>query len=269
MSRFVASFRWHLGRERARMLGLAICAGLFLGVVLGISNSVQPAEIQVVFDKLPPALHAMLGLEDGVPFDLSRWVGLVHGHPVWLVAVLAFPLAAALRGIAGGVEDGSLEVVLSQPIGRTSYYASLASVVALGSTVVLAGSLTGGLLARSLIELPGELPTSTLLQLSISGWALAIAAGGIGLLASAAGAGGGRPTTWAVGIVVAMFFVRFVSDMVPTLSWLQWLSIFGYHDAREIVGKGLQPGSLAALLFIGVSCAGVGAWVFRRKQLTF
>ena len=46
MSQFSAAFKWHLRRERARMLGLGLCAAIFVSVVPGFANSVQPSEIR-------------------------------------------------------------------------------------------------------------------------------------------------------------------------------------------------------------------------------
>lgn len=269
MTRFGAMFMWHFRRERFRMLGLGLAAALFVALVLAISNSVRPAEVQELFEKLPPMVRGMIGLKAGEMFDMARWVGVIFTHPVFLIAILVFPLAAGLRGISGGVDDGSLEVVLAQPISRTTYYTSLAAVVGVGVTVVLTCSLLGSLLVRALIDLPGELLTSTLVQLTVSAWALAFAVGGIALLASAAGAGGGRPGSWAIGSVVAMFFFQFLSTVLPDFAWLRWLSIFGYHAPREVVRDGLAPGLTLALIAVGIACAGAGLVAFRRKQLTF
>ncbi len=251
------------------MLALGLFAATFVALVLGISNSVRPTEVQELMEKFPAGLRAMLGLKDGDIFDMARWVGAVHTHPVWLVAILSFPLAAGLRGIAGGIDDGTLEVVLAQPMSRSAYYLALAGVVTLGVTVCLTCSLLGGLAVRAVIELPGEIPATTLLALSASGWALALSVGGITLLASVVGAGGGRPGSWAIAIVVAMFFLRFLSNVVPTLSWLHWFTVFGYHDPRELVHEGFRAGPFLVLVSVGVACAGAGLWAFRRKQLTF
>ena len=209
MSGFGAAFLWHFRRERVRMLVLGFAAALFVAVVLGLSNSVQPVEIQELFEKLPPTFGALVGVNAGELFDLSRWVGLVHNHPLWLVAVLSFPIVAGLRGIASGIDDGTLELILAQPLGRGTYYLALAAVVGLGTTWIVAWSLFGGLIAKGVITLPEDLATSTLLQLSVSGWALALSVAGISLLISVVSGGGGRPASTAVGIVLAMFFLRF------------------------------------------------------------
>ena len=58
-------------------------------------------------------------------------------------------------------------------------------------------------------------------------------------------------------------------DMVPTLDWLGYVTIFGYYTPREVVREGLRLTPILALLGTGLGCAGVGLWAFRRKQLTF
>lgn len=269
MSQFSAALMWHFRRERVRAAVLGLGALLFVALLLGLSNSIQPVELQALFEKLPPTLGALVGIDEGEMFELSSWVGLVHNHPIWLIAILAFPLAAGLRGVSGGIDDGTLELVLAQPLGRDTYYLALAAVVALGTTWILICSMLGGLIARSVVTLPEELPASTLLQLSASGWALALSVAGISLLVSVVSAGGGRPGTTAIGIVLAMFFLRFLADVLPGADWLRWVSVFGYHDPGQLVKEGLAVAQILALLTVGLVCAAIGLWAFRRKQLTF
>jgi ABC-2 type transport system permease protein len=251
------------------MAVLGLAAFVVVAVLLGLSNSVRPVEVQEIFEKLPPAFHALIGMREGEMFDLARWASLVHNHPLWLTVILSFPLASGLRGVASGVDDGTLELVLAQPLGRSTYYLALAAVVVLGTTWVLTCSMLGGLIARSVITILDELPTTTLLQLAASGWALALSVAGIALLISVVSAGGGRPWSTAIGIIVGMFFFRFLSDMVPGASWLRWVSVFGYHDSRQLVREGLAAGQFLTLLTVGLVCAGIGLWAFKRKQLTF
>jgi len=57
--------------------------------------------------------------------------------------------------------------------------------------------------------------------------------------------------------------------MVPGASWLRWVSVFGYHDSRQLMSEGLAAGQFLTLLAVGLVCAGIGLWAFKRKQLTF
>jgi ABC-type transport system involved in multi-copper enzyme maturation permease subunit len=269
MSGFSAAFMWHLRRDRVRMAVLGLAAASFVALVLGLSDSIRPIDVQELLESLPPALRALMGMNEGVTFNVSRWVGLVYNHPVWLIAILGFPLASGLRGVAGGIDDGTAELVLAQPLGRSTYYLALAAVVALGTTLVLACSMLGGLIARHFITLPDVLPTSILLELSASGWALGLSVAGISLLISVVSAGGGRPGSAAIGIVVGMFFIRFLADVVPGASWLRWFSVFGYHNPDQVAAEGLAAGPFLALLAVGLVCGGIGLWAFKRKQLTF
>lgn len=267
MSRFNKLVLWHLGREWRRLSLLSLAVGTFMGLLVTISKSIQPREIQELYEKMPPAFQALIGLEQGVQLDLGYWLGIINNHPIWLIGILSFPLAAGLRGIAGGIADGTLEPVLSQPVSRTSYYLALATVLAWGAITTLTASFLGGVLAGSLVELPSELPVSTLLQLSASGLALALAVVGITLLISASGSR--RPATWAVSLIVVMFFVRFLADVWPAFSGAAPLSIFHYHGTQEIVRNGMRAGPILVLGMVSVCCATGGLLVFQRRQLTF
>ena len=79
------------------MAVLGLAALIFVALMLGLSNSIQPPELQALFKKLPPTLGALVGIDEGEMFDISGWVGLVHNHPIWLIAILAFPLCAARK----------------------------------------------------------------------------------------------------------------------------------------------------------------------------
>ena len=66
MSRFGAAFRWHFRRERVRMLVFGLFAALFVALVLGVSNSVRPSEIQQILEKMPEGFSRFLPLP-GLP----------------------------------------------------------------------------------------------------------------------------------------------------------------------------------------------------------
>ena len=178
-----------------------------------------------------------------------------------------FPLAAGLRGIGGGIIDGTLEPVLAQPISRTTYYVSLAMVLAIGSFSALTGSFIGGVIVSNAVELPGEFNYSIFVPLLISGLALSLSVGGITLLASAAASR--RHVTWAVSTVVFLFFLRFLGDVWPAFSFASPISVFYYHDPMEIVTDGHSIGSIIMLLVVATACTVAGLVVFRKRQLTF
>ena len=115
------------------MVVLGAAAFAFVAAMLGLSDVVRPVEVQELFEKLPPSVHALIGLKEGEMFDLSGWASLVYNHPLWLTVILSFPLASGLRGVASGVDDGTLELVLAQPLGRSTYYLALAAVVVLAA----------------------------------------------------------------------------------------------------------------------------------------
>lgn len=268
MKHYVALLLWQLGRERNRILIFTLAVTAFTALMMAISDSVKPADLQELLDKMPREARAFMKLKAGMVFTIERWLAMAHNHPLWLILILALPLAGGHRGLARGMEDGTLEVVLAQPISRTAYYLALASMLVIGVTLTLIFSTLGGLTVTWLMELPGEIRTGKLIELAVSGWALALSVTGLTLFFSA-GAGGRSPGMWAVGVVVFFFFARFLANAWSWFSWAGAYSIFNYHDPQKVLDEGLSPVSLAILLGVALLCGAAGLVLFRRRQLLF
>lgn len=64
MGGFNAAFMWHFRRERVRMAALGLTAAAFVALVLGLSDSIRPIDVQELFESLPPALRALMGMNE-------------------------------------------------------------------------------------------------------------------------------------------------------------------------------------------------------------
>lgn len=269
MTGFANLFCGHLRRDRRWVLLLSVGAAFFMALLMAISSRIRPAEIQEILEKLPEGIRAIISVQPGEQFTFERWIAVAHTHPVWLILILAFPLATGLSGIAGGLADGTLENVLAQPVSRTTYYAALAAHLAAGTTAIVLASSLGAVAASRVVDLPGELRTATLMQLGMSGWLLALSVGGIALLISSLSERGRGAGTWAIGTVVTFFAIRFLAEMWPAAAWTGQFSIFFYHHPQSIIRDGLSPVSAGVLAGVAAVCAAFGLAVFRRRALMF
>lgn len=269
MTAFENLLRAHLRRDRRWLLLLSAAAAFFMALLMAISSRIRPTEIQGILEKLPPGIRGLLMVQHGEQFTFERWVAVAHAHPVWLILILAFPLSTALAGIAGGLADGTLEILLAQPVSRTAYYLALAAHVSLGTTAIVLASSLGAVAASRLVDLPGEIHSGTLLQLGASGWLLALSVGGIALLVSAASPRGRGATAWALGLVVTLFALRFLAEMWPAAAGLGTVSIFNYHEPQSIIREGIAWTSALVLGGVALGCGCAGWAVFRRRQMMF
>ena len=269
MKPFLVLLRWNLRWERARLAALALAAGIFLGLLVGLSDVIRPAEMQEFSAKLPPAFQSMANLKIGQEFTPDSWIAIAHSHPLWLVLVLTFPLHFGVAAFARRIEDGSLETILAEPISRTTYYLSAAASLAAGTLAVVAVSTAGGLIGPRLVHLPSTIPPGRFLAHAASGASLALAVGGISLAASATLGGRGRPGAWTLGAVVVFFFVEYLSRIWSRFAWAGRLSLFHYHAPHQIARDGLAIWNVAVLLGTALLSCALGLVAFRRRALSF
>ncbi|MEW6471785.1 MAG: ABC transporter permease subunit [Actinomycetota bacterium] len=261
-SRFVRDTRRSLAWWVLGMVGLVLFTVAFYPSVKGNEA------FDKLFEDLPLAVRTLVGAQEGVP--LTSPPGYLHGRlfsvmvPVLLVT-LGIGLGA--RAIAGSEGDGTLELLLAQPVTRTRVVAErygvvvavlaavsatiTASLVALGPFVGLLDGITvGGLCAANgavfcLALLHATLAFAVGCATGRSGAAVAVAtsvaAGGY-LVQSLAALGGGVPT-------------------------IEGLSPWHWYLDRNILIDGLDPAAVIGPVVIAGLLFAAGCWLFNRRDL--
>ena len=134
-----------------------------LGVLLtvGFTVAVWPSvegqqQFEDLMRDLPPALQALFGAQEGIPFISPA--GYLHGRlfsSLLPLLLLVFGISLGGRAVGGAEEDGTLELVLAHPVSRAGVafqrYAAVV-VLLLGLTGVGLASLVAAAPAVGLLE---------------------------------------------------------------------------------------------------------------------
>ncbi|MGH1491602.1 MAG: ABC transporter permease subunit [Acidimicrobiales bacterium] len=246
-------------------LGMVALAGLTVAFYPSIRNDAESFES--LFDSFPPELLSIFGIEDAA--SLVTATGLVNSRlysgigPV-ILAVLGIGIGTA--AIAGEEEDGTLDLLLSQPVTRTQLVVekSAAAAVLIG-IVMIALFLTLSIL-NPLVDLDftfwGILSANVALGLfAVSFFSLAMAVGGLT---------GNRGLTVGVsaGTVATLFFVNGLAPLVDEIAWLQKLTPFYWLQEPNPLANGLDfVATIIFLLAIGLLLA-VTIWGFNRRDVS-
>ncbi len=194
-------------------------------------------------------------------------------HPFFLILVSIWSIARGSAAVAAEVERGTMDLLLSRPVSRSSYLASQVG-VAMAGLIVLALSLAaGGSLAvryNSLRVPPGAW---TLIRPAANLAALGLPIYGYTLLASSIDNVRWRPT-WIGSSLTLAGFIAYVIAMIPVFSemwwkpWLERLSIFRAYNPVELVAKGETFGTnLALLTGVGAPCIVLAFLIFAFRDL--
>lgn len=181
-------------------------------------------------------------------------------HPFVILIVAMWPIARGSAAVAGELEKGSLDMVLSRPVSRAGYLTSQVLTFAVG-LVVLSGALVAGNQVANrfnFLEIR-PLPMAAI-RPGLNAMALGFAVFGYTLALSSVDIVRWRPNLVASAATLAMFIALIVSG-IPSLEewkWLEKVSIFTAYDPVGAALRGSYFGFNAAVLG-GIGLAGIVA----------
>ena len=225
-------------------------------------------------DAMPEQLKAAMGIqgpdESALIFQAGAftYVGYLNIEYIsWLPLLLGIYAVVYCGGLVSKeVERGTLDVVLSQPVERTTFllstlsgFSTLALTATAFSTIaVLLGGLTIG----------EDASVSNVIAVHAVSFLLVAAIAGYSTLASCVSLDPGRSLA-AAGVLTALtYFVNVLGSAIEAVGWLKYVSLFYYYDSLQVLAEG------------AINWAGVGVYVgvfavttvsavlvFRRKDL--
>jgi ABC-2 type transport system permease protein len=252
-------------RRRALMwwvIGSVLYALLIVGSYPSISGQ---DELNDLMDDYPPELIALFSGGE-TTFDLTSAAGYLNSQLFALVLPLLVVILAVGFGstaIAGEEEQGTLELVMSYPVGRSRVVLEKAMVLVVLVVVLVATTYLATFGVGRAVDIDLGVANITL------SWVGQVLLGvGFGFLALAVGAyRGSRAFAIAVaaGVAGASYLV---GSLGPVVSWLEpakWISPFYYATGDNPLANGVPAWHLLVLVgFCGAALAAAVVGFVRR-----
>ncbi len=258
------------------MSGPIFAMGVRLRLAATLAAAAGMTAVIVMVGALFPAVGDSIGqlhLPDGVSEllggadygTISGWmkseIGAVYGPLV----IGATAITGASATLAGEEEDGSLGLLLAQPVPRRALLLAKAAAVAVNVLVVafgtFAGLLLGVVLAGGGITVGHSL--ALVVHLTVFGWVT----GALALLVAAATGRRALAGGVAAGYAVLGFLINGFAPLIGAIDWLKYLVPFHYYADGDPLARGLQAGNLALLLGVTVVLVGAAVVLFGRRDL--
>ncbi len=214
------------------------------------TNIDYQAMIEQVFT---PEMMAAFG-GAGIEFStLGGFMAIEYLTLIWVFIIAAAVITFIAGALGGAVEDGTMEVTLSQPVSRSTValtsYLGMATYSAILSFVTVAT-----------IYLPGflhdvDVPLDAMALLFVVGTLMSLAIGGLAFFISAVSSGKGRTIGITLGVLVAMYLADVLGNLSDKAEWLVDFSLFNYWEPNRIVDD-LEVAAATWIVF------GIAALVF-------
>ena len=221
-------------------------------------------ELPLIRDLLQIALGADL-IGDLTPTTMATF-GLAH--PLLYVFAWTLLIAMGSAVIAGEIDRGTADLLLTLPISRGAVYLSTSAAWAAAAVLIGVAPLAGLWLGVHIWPAAGPVDFARLWPLIPNFVALNLAVAGLAMLISSLVSRRGK----AVGIVLA---VLLISDLFNILTqfWsvlrpIRFLGFLHYYRVLPVVRSGNLPWGDIGILFAVAAVAWLaGLWHFRRRDI--
>ncbi|UCD29786.1 MAG: hypothetical protein JSV03_04695 [Planctomycetota bacterium] len=248
---------------------IAIMIFLIQIAVCGIVHDNEKVKMFLSFlELLPSVFKTALGGEELQATNVSGLIAIGYQHPLVLILYMLFAVGVPTRLLAGEVQNGTMELILSLSATKTQVYVCAGILTIVGMFALVLVMLLGTYVGTSLYRFDEEIPLYPFFRIAIIGGLLASAVGAISLLAAALF----RRRSTAVGVTVAYLVVNYfaclVAELWPGMEFLGPTTLFWYIDGPKILHQSTWPLSdISVLTSILVTAAVAGGLIWQRRDL--
>jgi ABC-2 type transport system permease protein len=253
---------WHILRlQRRGALIWGLVLGLYGAAIVATFPTFGAAEqMDQLVRMYPEGMRVAFNIEDmGTPegFLDSQVFSLAP------LALAFFPILACAGAIAGAEEQGTLDVLLGNPLPRWQLVAGtfLATALSLLAIVVVVGLLTYGTAALFDVDVPLLTTAEAVLNL----WPACLFFGGLALLCSALFHRRALAVALPAGVLFAAYLADVLGEVSDDLEDLRPASVFYYYGSA--IKDGIDWGNFAGLTLAALLLALLAALAFSRRDI--
>jgi ABC-2 type transport system permease protein len=268
-----ASFPWPLLRFWIiRILPawflLALMIFLFQIAICGIVHDNERVKALLAYlDVLPSFIKAFMGGDILQSGNIAGLIAIGYQDPLILLLYMLFAVGVPTALLAGEVQRGTMELILSRRTTKTQVYICAGLITVVGMYALVVVMFLGTVAATNIYKFYQQVPLYSFFKLAVCGGILASAVGAIALLAAACFRSG-MAVSVTVAFLVVNYFVSIITKWWPQMKWLDPYTMFNYVNGVKIFARHSWPvGDMFVLISILVISAVLGGVIWSRRDL--
>jgi ABC-2 type transport system permease protein len=261
------------GDQRGLVMSITALWLAFPWIYVWLSAQIPMSAFQDVLLRAIPEDWQKLS---GVPFsEVATHAGRVALAFIDPVVILTSVVWAVTRGsdaVSGQVERGTMEMILAQPVRRSSVFVTQALATTAAAALLCGVLLFGVWTAIVCGPWADKVDPTRFVPAAANVFGLMVCIGGITALVSAADSYRWRTIGALCGFYVFSLLAKLVGRLSGSWSWVGYLSVFNAYEPQRLVGAPAEAWQrLAAydgvLLGIGIAAYVAGAVIFVQRDL--
>ena len=238
-------------------------------MIMGLWPFMETIDWVAMVESLPEGLAGQRVLADLSPMEQSFYQYLSTEWSSWLqLAAAYFGLWIGASVVVRDFGNGTLDVLLSPPISRTTFIVARMFALLLGASVVCSASLVGAVIGVLLWVPEGDVRLADLALMHLQLLLFALATSGIGLVLATLILQPGR--TYGVGALLmgVMFLLTIVSGVASGGEWIENLTLFSYwNPIDQLVHGTFVWKDIIVLSGVTLTTSAMAILIFRRRDI--
>ncbi len=242
--------------------GLAAYAVMILAIWPSLRTHVDT--LNQLWQSYPASIRKAFGGENFAFATFDGFLSVEYLKQMWVIVMIAFMVSIATGAIAGEIEKGTMELLLSQPISRRAILVTRHFFLSLSTLLIIGASLAP--IAAGAPIVGGDLRNLGLLLLIVPAFLFYMAIGSVSFFFSTIFNSRGRAIFTSLGLIIFWYALDILAKINDTISHVHFLSLFYYWDPyRYLHDLNFAWGDAAVLVgVILVSTAAAVIWFERR-----
>lgn len=220
---------------------------LFAWIMVGIFQLLMIALVveadilgmaQVFFKKFPPMMQQFVGEEVLAQFSIAGAIAFGYNHPIVIIVLALMAITLPAKHIAGEIETGTMELMLSLPVSRIKLAASLWFFSAIIFLVIIAGGWAGSFLGVILYPQMNEIPFQRIVLVGIHLWLLMLVINASAFFVSVYSKERSKVAQRVAGLILFFYFLNYAAKFWSAIGFFKYATIFYYFQPQELmIGK--------------------------------
>lgn len=226
--------------KKVAILVYVLSAVGFVWMYVGLFPSIQEGteQLKEAFKAYPEGLMKAFGIED-IDLVFSSIEGFMSVQLfsfIWPIMALILAISLASAAVAGEVEKGTIEILLSQPISRIKIFLGkyLAAIFSLLGFVLI--PIYSIIFFCALYDIPYI--AKNYLSISILSFLFGLSVLAISYFISSLISEKGRSSFLVGAVLIIMYVLNIISNLKENLSDLKYASLFYYYNAGDAIIEG-------------------------------
>ena len=260
---------WRSIRDRkSSLIAYLLTAVLLLWMYVALFPTMleQSQALSTAFESLPKAFFEAFGIEDLDISSIENFLAMEHFSIVWPLMAIMLLVSIAGRGLAGQIEQGTIEILLSCPISRLRLFFAkyLAGVISLLVFTFASIFFIAPFAALHNVDfMIGNFATVSVVSF-LFGWAVF----SVAILFSTIFSEKGHVYMATGGMLLIMYVLNLAAALNTNLNGLKFISFFHYYNYNDaIIRNTLHTSDLLVFVGVAVVCTLVAAWVYHKRDI--